>query len=185
MQTEEEREKELNADIDSIQNVLEEEKNKAEEYLSSWQRTQADFANYKRRTEQERSELITSANAGLILDILPIMDDMERALDSLPEASTELAWVEGIQLIYRKLQSMLGNRGLKEIQAAGQVFDPHFHEAVAYEEGGEEGIIVRETQKGYILGDRVLRPSLVTVGKGVVQSNQQTSTKRRDRKREP
>ena len=172
------REQEPDATIEHLEKALEEERVRSEEYLSSWQRSQADFTNYKRRAEQERNDLTRSTNADLILSIVPILDDMERAFRSLPEESTEPAWTEGFRLIYRKLHAILESRGLKEIEATGRPFDPHFHEAIAYEDGGEEGIVVRETQKGYMLGDRVLCPCLVTVGRGTPGPTQIPSRKR-------
>ena len=173
------REQEPDAAIEHLEKALEEEKARSEEYLSSWQRSQADFANYKRRAEQERSDLTRSANADLILSIIPILDDMERAFRSLPEESAELGWTEGVRLIYRKLHAILEGYGLKEIEATGQPFDPHFHEAIAYEDGEKEGIVVRETRKGYMLGDRVLCPCLVTVGRGTPGPAQIPDKKRR------
>ena len=152
-------------DIESLRKALEEEKAKAEKYLANWQRAEADFINYKKRGEQEREEAARFANAVLILNLLPMLDDFERAFDSLSARLTELTWVDGIRLIYRKLRATLEAQGLSEIKAVGEVFDPAVHEAVTEGEG-EEGKVVEELQKGYKLGDRVIRPALVVVGKG-------------------
>ncbi len=144
---------------------LEEERKKAEGYLASWQRTAADFQNYKRRTEQERQELALFANASLIINLLPIVDDLERALQSVDAHLAGLTWVDGIGLIYRKFRAVLEASGVKEIQTEGQDFDPRYHEATMFGEG-EDGKVVAEVQKGYMLGDRVLRPAMVVVGRG-------------------
>lgn len=150
-------------DMESLKGALAEEKAKAEEHLASWQRAQADFINYKRRVEQERNEATKFANAMLILNLLPVMDDMERALENVPTSLAGLTWVEGIKLISRKLQAVLEGHGLTEIEALGQPFDPNLHEAVLYGEG-EEGMVIDELQKGYKLHERVLRPTMVKVG---------------------
>lgn len=152
-------------DVETLSKALAEEKEKAEKYLANWQRAEADFSNYKRRTEQERNELGNSANAALILSLLPALDDLERAFASLPPEAADHTWVEGMRLIQRKLQGVLEAQGLAEIKAVGEVFDPNLHEAVAHHEG-EEGVVIGEVQKGYKLGDKVLRPTLTVVGKG-------------------
>lgn len=149
-----------------LEQQLQDEKARAEEHLASWQRAQADFTNYKRRMEQEKADHVSTASATLMLKFLPVVDDMDRAFGSLPPGA-DAPWVEGFRLIHKKLQSMLKDHGMEEIAALGQPFDPRFHEAVGYEEGGEEGIVIVETQKGYKFSDRVLRPSLVVVGKGM------------------
>jgi molecular chaperone GrpE len=149
---------------ESVQKALQEALEKADRYLGNWQRAEADFANYKKRVEQERAEFAHFANASLISALLPVVDDFERALENAaadPEAGT---WVEGVQLIYRKLRSVLEDHGLTEIEAEGSKFDPHLHEAVMCVEG-EEGIVCEELQKGYRLRDRLLRPAMVKVGK--------------------
>ena len=161
----EEEEEVLAEDVESLKEALSEEKAKAESYLANWQRAQADFINFKRRAEQERSETIDFANSTLILNLLPVLDDLERALDNVSEKLAGLTWVDGIVLIYRKLKAILEGHGLTEIRAVGEPFDPNLHEAVLYGEG-EEGKVIEELQKGYKLRDRVLRPTMVKVGKG-------------------
>ena len=152
-------------DIDSLNEALEEEKAKAEKYLSNWQRSEADFNNYKKRVEQERSEIAKFANLSLILNLLPVMDDFERAFNTAPGNSDQENWADGISLIFRKLQAILQAQGISEVQAIGEKFDPSIHEAVGQGEG-EEGTIIEEMQKGYKLGDRLIRPALVVVGQG-------------------
>jgi len=153
-------------DIETLQQSLAEEKERAGKYLASWQRCQADFVNYKQRAEQEKSEIIEFANSALICNLLPIMDDLERAFASVPADLEESNWTEGIRLIYNKLKTSLEAQGLTEIQARGEPFDPHLHEAIMQQDG-KEGIIIEELQKGYKFKEKVIRPSLVTVGRGI------------------
>ena len=153
------------ADLETLKKALAGAKEDAEKYLSNWQRAEADFSNYKKRIDQERCDLVNSANAILILTLMPVLDDLERAFASLPPKLAELTWVDGVRLVHRKLQAILEAQGLVEIDAMGQPFDPCLHEAVAYQ-NGDEGIVIDEAQKGYKLKDKVLRPTLVMVGNG-------------------
>ncbi|MFC1915676.1 nucleotide exchange factor GrpE [Chloroflexota bacterium] len=152
-------------DIESLKQALAEETAKAEGYLANWQRAQADFINYKRRNEQEREEFNKFANSILVLSLLPILDDLERALAAIPPKSAKLTWIEGIRLIERKFRASLETQGLTQIEALGKPFDPNIHEAVRQDKG-EEGIVIEELQKGYMLHDRVIRPTMVVVGNG-------------------
>lgn len=156
----------LTGDIETLRQALVEEGTKTERYLANWQRAQADFMNYKKRVEQEKNEVTDFANAALILNLLPVVDDLERAFASLPSKLQTLSWVDGIRLIYRKLQAILETHGVVEIKTKGENFDPKFHEAAMYEDGAEEGVIMDELQKGYKLKGRLLRPAVVVVGKG-------------------
>ena len=138
----------------------------ASEYKDQWLRATADYKNFKRRTEIERSELIRSASSALLLKLLPVMDDFERAIANIPAEVATSAWWGGTQLIAHKLRTILESEGVKGIETVGQDFDPNLHEAVLYEEAeGQDGKVVAELQRGYRLGDRVLRPSMVKVGR--------------------
>ncbi|MER3419324.1 MAG: nucleotide exchange factor GrpE [Chloroflexota bacterium] len=151
--------------IEALRTQLEEERNRAEGYLRSWQRAAADFQNYKRRVEEERQRNTLYANLALVLNMLPIYDDLCRALENVDASIAGSAWVEGVRQIARKFQGALEASGVKEIPAEpGMDFDPTRHEAVAQDEG-EPGKIVRVLQKGYTMGDRVIRPAMVTVGR--------------------
>ena len=152
-------------DIETLKQALAAEKTKAEGHLANWQRAQADFINYKRRVEQEREEISKFANAVLILNLLPILDDFERAFSSVPPRQAKLSWLDGVRLIERKLHASLESQGLSEIKAVGEPFDPHLHEAVR-QGRGPEGIVIEEVRKGYKLHDRVIRPAMVVVGNG-------------------
>jgi molecular chaperone GrpE len=155
-------------ELEALRQELEKAKAQAADYLDGWQRARAEFANYKKRNEQERQELFKLANATFMARLLPIFDDFERAFQTLPRNLLSLTWIDGVALIYRRLQAILEAEGLALIETEGESFDPLLHEAVTSEESAEhqEGQIIGEVQKGYKLGDRVLRPALVRVAKG-------------------
>lgn len=136
----------------------------ADRYLNNWRRAEADFQNYKRRADQERSDNQRFAGVSLIINILPIVDDLERALLTVDANLVGLTWFDGVRLIHRKLMLMLESAGVSAIQTESQTFDPRLHEAVTYMEG-EDGKVLAEVQRGYKLHDRVLRPAMVVVGK--------------------
>ncbi len=152
-------------DIGELKQAVAEEKQKAESYLANWQRAQADFINYRRRSEQEKEETIKFASSVLVSNLLPVLDDFERAFDAVPEELVEHSWLDGIRLVERKLRASLEMQGLSPMKAVGEPFDPRLHEAVRQDKG-QEGIIVEEVQKGYKFRDRVIRPSKVVVGNG-------------------
>ena len=152
-------------DMELLKQALAEAREKAETNLAGWQRAQADFVNYKRRAEQGRKEISKFANSVLMLNLLPVLDDLERAVNSIPPRLAKLSWVEGIRLIERKFRTSLEAQGLSQIEALGKPFDPNFHEAVRQGKG-KDGIVVEEAQKGYRLHDRVIRPAKVVVGNG-------------------
>ena len=107
-------------DIGLLQDALNKEKEKSEKYLANWQRAQADFENYKKRTEQEKESITKFANMIFILNLLPILDDMDRALNSIPNNLKKLSWIGGFELIYRKFKAAMDSQGLAEIKALGE-----------------------------------------------------------------
>jgi len=158
---------ELELSPDELAQKLQAAEAKAAEYLNGWQRARADYANYKKRVEREQAEIAEVIHAGLITQLLPVLDDFERAFAVLPDNQVMPTWVEGVALIHRKLRTILENQGLSVIKTERQQFDPRYHEAISYEvaDGFEEGEIIAEVQKGYRLGERVLRPSVVRVAR--------------------
>ncbi len=154
----------------SLEEQLAAEQQKAAEYLASWQRAQADFINYKRRVEQERSEFNSYANTNLILGILPVLDDLERAIEAMPAKIAASEWGEGIKLVEHKFKTILQGQGVIPMISVGETFDPTIHEALRQEKG-EEGIILEEFQRGYMLGERVIRPAKVVVGNEEEEDN--------------
>ncbi len=165
----EEAEAEELSEVEELQEELEEARAQAEEYLDGWRRAQAEFSNYKKRQRAEQAKMQELANAGLLRKLLPILDDLDRAFVTMPEGIQQLSWSQGLLMIRRKLEAILESEGVEPIETQGETFDPYYHEAVTHEEaeGYEEGEIIGEVQKGYVLGDRVLRPALVRVAKAV------------------
>ena len=133
-----------------------------DEAIDRWKRTAADFDNFRKRATREREEFVTFANERLVKELLPILDDLERALVAATEHQ-EAALEDGVRLVHQSLASLLARQGLKEIDAAGK-FDPHVHEALLSQPSeAEEGSVIEVVQKGYKLGDKVLRPARVVI----------------------
>jgi molecular chaperone GrpE len=149
-------------ELDALQKQLEEAEAKAAENLDGWQRTQAEFINYKNRVQRDRELDYASMKGDIVKKVLPVLDDMERALANRPEGDS---WANGMELIVRKFQNILEVEGVKRIEAAGQPFDPNFHEAISSEPNDEveSGHIIDVVQNGYISGERVIRPAMVRV----------------------
>ena len=160
-------EEEVPEEPEKLREELEKAQAEAAEYLEGWQRAKAEFSNYKKRQEVERAQVMALANAALLRKLLPVVDDFERAVATLPVDLSRLTWCEGVFLIKHKLDAILESEGVKPIETDGQSFDPLYHEAVTYEEvpGHDDGQIIGEVQRGYIFGERVLRPALVRVAK--------------------
>jgi molecular chaperone GrpE len=156
---------ELAERIEALERELAETRAKGEEHLYNWQRSAADFANFKRRTDDERATVGQFSNAILIGKLLGVLDDFDRALDSVPADAREDPWVEGMILVERKLRSVLEAEGVTAIESVGHQFDPNVHEAVVHEPTADhpDNQVIGELQRGYRLHDRVIRPSLVRV----------------------
>ena len=139
-----------------------------DEYYDLLLRKSAEFDNYRKRTERDRQMVSDAAAASMIEEILPLMDDLERAVTADAGGDGGEAYRRGVELIHQQLLEILRKRGARPIEALGADFDPHYHQAVSYEpaEGRREGEIVEEFRRGYMLGDRLLRPSMVKVAKG-------------------
>ncbi len=137
----------------------------SQEYLDGWQRERAEFANYRKRTERDRQAERDNTLGNLVKKYLVILDDLERALKNRPTAPEAQPWVEGIDLIYRKLQNILEAEGVTRIPAETEFFDPTRHEAISQEPSAdhESGQIIEVLQQGYLIGERVIRPAMVRV----------------------
>ncbi len=155
---------ELMERLEGLQRELEETRRSDAEHRNNWHRSAADFANYKRRSDEERATLTQFANAVLIGKLLAVLDDFDRALENVP-AEAHDPWVEGVRLTERKLRNVLESEGVVAIEAVGQPFDPNLHEAVVHEDTADhpDNQVIGELQRGYRLHDRVIRPSLVRV----------------------
>ncbi len=141
-----------------------------DEYYDLLLRKTAEFDNFRKRTERERLAVSEAAAADLLEELLPLVDDLERALKADTGAAAAESYRRGVELIHRQLEEVLRKRGVRPIEAIGADFDPHYHQAVAYEpvEGHRDGEIIEEFRRGYMLGDRLLRPAMVKVAKGEV-----------------
>jgi molecular chaperone GrpE len=155
------------AEAETVEDELARVKSEAAEYLDGWQRARAEFANYKKRIERENEEARQRITSEILLRYLSIMDDLERALGNGPNGDDLDDWVSGIELIYQKFEALLEAEGVEPIETEGERFDPNLHEAISYEESEEYegGSIIAVTQRGYKLGDRIIRPAMVRVAK--------------------
>lgn len=155
------------SEIEELEKKLSQSQAKANEYLEGWQRSRAEFANYKKRIEREQSQVYQNAAGSILKRQLEIMDDLDRALKNRPNDGEGAAWAGGIELIQRKMMLIFENEGLKVMQPVGEMFDPTLHEAIASEdnENFASGQVIDVLQKGYTLGDRVLRPAMVRVAR--------------------
>lgn len=156
---------ELGAQVAQLRSDLEHNQAKANEYLDGWQRSRAEFANYKRRIERDQAQQFQMTVGNVVRRYLTIVDDLERALRDRPQGDEGAAWANGIELIYRKLLAALEADGVRVMDAHGQMFDPVQHEAIMQEPSPDHasGQIIDVLQNGYLIGDRVLRPAIVRV----------------------
>jgi molecular chaperone GrpE len=164
-------------EIEQLRQQLDAAQREAEENKVGWQRAAADFANFRRRTEQDRQAALGLASEVLLVKLLTLADDFDRAIAQLPAELAGQPWVEGIVAIDRKLRQLLDSEGLTPIEAEGRPFDPLLHEAIAQLETTDmsEGTVASEVQRGYLLRDRVLRPALVAVAKAPSNSQSNAS----------
>lgn len=158
----------LLARIEELRGELVAAEARADDHLAVAQRAQADYANLRRRTAEERDALLGLANEILLAKVVALADDFDLALEHLPPDARETPWLEGIVAIDRKLRTLLESEGVTPIEALGRSFDPAVHEAVSHVPGNgrPEGEVVAEIRRGYRLRDRVLRPTLVAVSDG-------------------
>ncbi len=148
----------------SEENAEENKKEEKDDFETKYLRLAADFQNFKKRTEKEKSDIFKSANARLITELLPLIDDFDRAIEHAEESSKE-SFANGIEMIIKRFAEILCKEGLEYIDVADAMFDPNLHHAVMMEqvEGEESGKILQELQKGYKVNGKVIRPSMVKV----------------------
>jgi molecular chaperone GrpE len=152
----------------SAQQELAKKSAEAADYLDNWRRSAAELSNARKRMLREQEEARANAAQRVLEKLLPVLDDIERAFAALSVDQADSEWVAGFQAIQRKLQGILESEGVVPIRTDGQMFDPALHYALTYEEadGFDEGQIIGEAARGYMLHDKVLRPSMVRVAKG-------------------
>ncbi|WP_018752757.1 nucleotide exchange factor GrpE [Paenibacillus sanguinis] len=153
------------ADTVSLSEEVEKLRAENEEGQQRLLRTQADFDNFRRRTVKEKEELGKYASAKLITELLPVIDNFQRALGTAGDSPEAASYTKGVEMIFRQLEGVLSAEGLVPMETVGQPFNPEFHQAIMQVESEEyeEGIVVEEVQKGYMLKDKVLRPAMVKV----------------------
>jgi molecular chaperone GrpE len=149
----------------NLMQALIEAQKEAQTNKDGWQRARAEFANYKKRVEREKSEMFQRASLDTLKALLPIIDDFDRAFDNIPEEINDNPWIGGVSMIQRKFESLLDKYEIEPINPAGEPFDPNYHEAVGTEDSDEveSGHVTVTLQKGYRAGEQVLRPALVRV----------------------
>lgn len=149
----------------NLMQALIEAQKEAQSNKDGWQRTLAEFANYKKRVTRERSELFQRASLDTLGSLLPIVDDFDRAFENVPEDISENPWIEGVTLIQRGFERLLEKYQIEAIDPTGEPFDPNFHEAIGIDDSGEveSGHVTVTLQKGYRAGEIVLRLALVRV----------------------
>lgn len=174
-------------EMDSLKKDLEEQKNKTQDYLDRFLRLQAEFDNAKKRLQREQQDFVKFANEGIILELLGILDDLERSVEAREAKHQDPeAFLKGIEMILSHLYEMLKKNNVRPIEAKGKIFDPNFHEALMQIESDEypENTVVEELQKGYLLGDRVIRTTKAKVStvKGVEDSQKTQKDKKEEEK---
>ena len=151
--------------LEDLHAQLEAAEAEAAKNLDGWQRSQAEFVNFRKRVERDQTRMYEEAAARVIKRFLPVVDDLDRALQNRPTEGEAGDWAGGIELIYRKFKGVLDSEGVTEMEVVGEMFDPNLHEAIQQTESPEHesGQIIEVIQKGYMIGDRVLRAALVRV----------------------
>ena len=157
---------ELRSGLASAEEALAAKDEDLQQVREALARARADFANFRRRTQQEQEEQAKFGTALLVAEFLPILDNFERALDTIPRELRFFSWLQGVDLVHQMARNVLEKRGLEPIDTQDKPFDPNYHEVVLREgeDDGGEVVVLEELQKGYVMYDRVLRPSLVKVG---------------------
>jgi molecular chaperone GrpE len=155
-------------ELASLRQELEDVQARQAEYLDGWQRARAELANARKRFQREQEQAYDNARADILVRLLPILDDFQRALENVPEEASNDPWLEGIRLIERNFQRVLEQEGVSAIPDAGQEFDPFLHQAVTHEPSDSvpAGHIIAALRTGYRMGEQVLRPSMVRVSSG-------------------
>ncbi len=161
--------------MESLQAELAEAQRERSQFKALAQRAQADLQNLRKRMEEEREELSRSTSARFVLKLLPVLDDLQRALDRIPASVEEATWLEGIRIIERSLRSLLESEGVTPIEAEGKAFDPWEHEALfSVEDNGKaDGTVVTVIRAGYKLRGKVLRTAQVAVSQGTKAKGQE------------
>lgn len=157
----------LAQELEQLAGELQIAEQRAAEAEAGWQRARADFANLKRRTEEERTGFATLASDRLLVRVLDLADDFDLAVEHVPAGVTDTPWAQGISAIDRKLRTLLEAEGITSLDEEGGPFDPQTQQAVSYEDTADvpDGTVIKVLKRGYTIGDRILRPALVAVAR--------------------
>ncbi len=169
----------LRSQVKAVKEELKSTDKETGEYLDYLKRLKAEFENYKRRSQKERERIVSWSNEDLIKQFLPVLDDLERAVDSSQQSKNLASLMEGMRMILDQLKAILQKQGLQEIQAKGEEFDPHFHEALMSVDLAEypDNLVVEEMRKGYKLNNKILRPAMVKVNKRSQENKKKDKSK--------
>lgn len=152
----------------TLQTQVEEKTREAAENFDKWLRSVAELENFKKRTQKEKADLLKFGNESLLKALLPVLDNLERAINHGRKAEEKSSLLEGVEITYKQFLNILERFGIKPISAAGEVFDPEKHEAISQEQSDQEpNRVISEVEKGYVYHDRLLRPSKVIVSKAM------------------
>ena len=166
------------SELERVKRELAETQQRSEEFFGNWQRSAADLSNFRRRVDQERSDVLKYGGTEVLADLLGVVDDWERAMAVLPPEMLKFTWIHGTAQIYQKLLWVLTRHGVTPVEATDQSFDPHLHDAVMRDEDvptAEQTHVVQELQRGYKIHERVLRPALVKVGRAPSTQSPETT----------
>ena len=152
-------------EIDELRTQLQAAQDEADANMDGWQRAQAEFMNYRKRIERDQARVYEDATMRVVKKYLEVLDDLSLALGNCPQDGDGAEWAQGVELIYRKLLTLLENEGVVMMEVEGEIFDPNLHEAISQEDSPdhESGQIIEVIKNGYLIGERVLRPALVRV----------------------
>jgi molecular chaperone GrpE len=151
-------------EAEGAQDELETTRAERDRYLDQLQRSVAEFTNYRRRSEQERAQVVPMVRRDVLAQFLPVLDDFERAMAQVPEDKREDTWIVGLAMIESKFRNVLERSGARTIDPTGDPFDPAIHESVASDPGSTGSTVVEVYQKGYAIGDVLIRPAMVKTG---------------------
>ena len=157
--------KAVSEELKKFENALKVEQAKSKDYLERLKYLQADFENYRRRMEKEFAEVTQRSKENLVVNLLSVLDDLERAIETGKTTENTKALLEGVEMVHKRLSAVLEKEGLEEIDAVGRPFDPHMHEILVKipSEKCDEGTVIEESRKGFTLKGRVIRPSVVKI----------------------
>lgn len=169
----------LGSQVKAVKEELKSTDKEAGEYLDYLKRLKAEFENYKRRSQKERERIVSWSNEDLIKQFLPVLDDLERAVDSSQQSKNLASLMEGMRMILDQLKAILQKQGLQEIEAKGEEFDPYFHEALMSVDLAEypDNLVVEEMRKGYKLNNKILRSAMVKVNKRSEENKKKNKSK--------